>query len=59
MGLGLLNPEISLMNFYPPCMDVGRSPFLVSAPSTSLDGCGFFNFVVVRLSFNSISDGSE
>ena len=37
----------------------GRSPFLVSAPSTSLDGCGFFNFVVVRLSFNSISDSSE
>ena len=25
----------------------------------SLDGCGFFNSVVVRLPFNSISDGSE
>ena len=29
------------------------------APSTSLDGCGFFNSIVVRLPFNSISDGSE
>ena len=24
-----------------------------------MDGCGFFNFVVVRLPFNLISDGSE
>ena len=36
----------------------GTSMFHVSAPSTSLDGCGFFNLVVVRLPFNSISDGS-
>ena len=35
------------------------SPFHVCAPSTSLDGCGFFYSVVVRLPFNSISDGSE
>ena len=26
---------------------------------TSLDGCGFFNSTVVRIPFNSISDGSE
>ena len=37
----------------------GTSVFHVSAPPTSLDGCGFFNSVVVRLPFNSISDGSE
>ena len=37
----------------------GTSPFCIYAPPTSLDGCGFFNSVVVRLPFNSISDGSE
>ena len=35
------------------------SPLHVCAPPTSLDGCGFFNSVVVKLQFNSISDGSE
>ena len=34
-------------------------PFHIFVPSTSLDGCGFFNSVVVRLPFNSISDGTE
>ena len=34
-------------------------PFHVSAPPTSLDGCGFCNSIVVRLPLNSISDGSE
>ena len=41
----------------------GTRLFCVSAPPTSLDGCGlvffFFNRVVVRLPFNLISDGSE
>ena len=37
----------------------GNSPFCISTPPTSLHGCGFFNFVVVWLPFNSISDGSE
>ena len=37
----------------------GTSPFCVSTPPTSLDGCGFFNSVGVRLPFNLISDGSE
>ena len=37
----------------------GTSPFCVSALLTSLDGCGFFNSVVVRLPFNSISDSSQ
>ena len=34
------------------------SPFSISTPPTSLDACGFFNSVVVRFPFNSISDGS-
>ena len=37
----------------------GTSLFHVSVPPTSLDGCGFFNSIVVRLPFNSISDHSE
>ena len=37
----------------------GTSPFCICAPPTSLDGCGFFNSVVTRLPFNSISDCSE
>ena len=37
----------------------GTSPFCISAPPPSLDGCGFFNSTVARLPFNSISDGSE
>ena len=37
----------------------GASPSHIFAPSTSLDGCGFFNSKVIRIPFNSISDGSE
>ena len=37
----------------------GTSPFPVCAPPTSLHGCSFFNSVVVRLPFNSVSDVSE
>ena len=37
----------------------GTSPFCVWAPPTSVDGCGFFNSVVIRLLFNSVSDGCE
>ena len=33
--------------------------FPVTAPPTSLDVCGFFNSVVVGLSFSLISDGSK
>ena len=36
----------------------GTILFCISVPPTSLDGCGFFNSVVVRLPFNLIS-GSE
>ena len=35
------------------------SPFSICTPSTSLDGCGFFNSVVVRLPFNLISECLE
>ena len=37
----------------------GISSFCVCATPTNLDGCGFFNSIVVRLPFTSISDGSE
>ena len=35
------------------------SPFHICSPTTSLDGCRFFNSVAVRLPVNLISDGSE
>ena len=37
----------------------GTSLFHFPALPSSLDGCGFFNSIVVKLPFNSISDGSE
>ena len=57
VGLGLLAPDISLPNFYP--RGCGASPFHVCTPPTCLDGCGFYNSIVVRLPFNSIVDGSQ
>ena len=45
--------------FFSSTYEYGTSLFCICAPSTSLDGCGFFNSVVVRLPFNSIYDGSE
>ena len=57
VGLGLLTPDLPLLNFYP--HRCGASPFYIHAPSISLDGCGFFNSVVVRLPFNLISDIPE
>ena len=57
LGLGLLAPQISLPNFYP--RGCGTSLFRICAPPMSLDGCGFFNSVVVRLPFSSISDVPE
>ena len=59
VGLGVLTPEISLPNFYPPHVDVGPAYSMSPPPPTSLDRCSFFNSVVVRLPFNSISDSSE
>ena len=61
VGLGLLAPEIYLPNFYLP--HVGMGPVhSVSAPLLPvwMDVCVFFfNSIVVRGSFNSVSDGSE
>ena len=57
VDLGLLAPEISLPNFYP--CGCGISLFHVWAAPTSLGGCGFFNSIVVRLQFSSISDIHE
>ena len=37
----------------------GTSPFHISPPPSILDGCGFFNTIVFRLLFNSISHGFE
>ena len=57
VGPGLLTPEISLPKFSPPHVGLGPAGF-TSAPLL-LDGCGFFNSVVIRLPFNLISDDSE
>ena len=54
MGQGFHTPKKCLLKFFP--HGCGASPFHICAPSTSLDGCGFFNSVVVTLPFNSISD---
>ena len=45
--------------FLPTTCGCGTSLFHVSAPPTSLDVCGFFNSLVVRLPFNSVFVGSE
>ena len=60
LGLGGLVWDSSLLR-YPSQIFItihgsGTSPFCVSAPLTSLDGCGFFHSIVVRFPFNLISD---
>ena len=57
VGLGLLASEIAPKNFY--LRGCGATLFHIHDPSTSLDGCGSFSFVGVRLPFNSISDVSQ
>ena len=59
VGPRLLTPEMCLLNFYPPHVGLGTSPIHACAPHSGLDGCGFFNSIVVRLPFNFISDSSE
>ena len=60
VGLRLLTPEISLLKFYPPHVDVGSAHSMdPPLPTPSLDACGFFNSRVARLPFYPISDGSE
>ena len=58
VGLGLLTPEISLRIFIHNTWCVA-SPLCICAPPTSLDGCGFFHSIVVRLPFNLISDSCK
>ena len=48
-----------LPEYLPTTCGCGNSPFCVYSLSTSLDGYGFFNFVVVRLPFSSISEGAD
>ena len=57
VGLGLLVPEINLPKFYP--HRYGASLVCICTSPTSLDGCGFFNPIVVRLPFTLIADVPE
>ena len=57
--LGLLAPKISLPTFYSLHVDVGPAHSTSPPTPTSVNGCGFFQSVVVRLPFDSNSDGSE
>ena len=45
--------------FLPTTRVCGTSPFCFSVPPTIVNGCGFFNSIVVSLPFNSILDSSE
>ena len=56
-GLGLFAPEIPLPNLY--THGYWTNLFHICTPPTSLDRCGFFNSVVVRLPFRVISDVPE
>ena len=58
VGLGLLAPEMVLLNFYPQHVDVA-TVHSASPPLLQSDGCGFFNSIVVRIPFKCISDSSE
>ena len=55
VGLGVLTPEISTPIFICHTWQNRLVLFCVSIPPTSLDGCGFFNSIIVRLPFNSSS----
>ena len=58
-GAGTPPSQDILPEFLSTTSGCGTRPFHICAPPTDLDGYGFFNSVVVRLPFNSISDGSE
>ena len=45
--------------FLPTTWGWETSQICMCTPPISLDGCGFFNSIVVRLPINLISDGSE
>ena len=55
VGLGLLTPEISLPKFHPLHVGEGPAGSASALPPTTLDGCGFFNSVAVRLPLNSMT----
>ena len=59
MGLGLLVPEISLLNFYPPQLDVGPGSSASPPFHPIRMDVFFFNSIVVRFPFNLILNGSE
>ena len=58
VGLGLLAPK-SPPKYLSTTHGCKTSLLRVYTLPTSLDGCGFFNSVVVRLLFNLISAGSD
>ena len=58
VGLDLLTPGISSWTFIH-YIWVRDQAILHLHPSNHLNGCSFFNSIVVRLPFNLISDGSE
>ena len=58
-GVSIPHSWVIPLEFLSTICGSGTSPFCISAPPTSLDGCGFFNSVVVWLPFYLISDGSE
>ena len=57
LWIELPTPQISLPSFYPRGCEA--SQFQVHTLATSLYGCGFFNSIVVRLPFSSISNDPE
>ena len=58
-GAGTPHSQDIPPNFLSTTLVCGTSPFHILASPTSLDECGFFNSLVVRLPFNLISDCSE
>ena len=56
-GSGTPQSQDIFPNFY--SCGCGAVPFCIHSPPTSLDGCGFFNSVVVRFPFILISDVPE
>ena len=56
-GSGTPHSQDTPPDFYP--QGCGASPFHICTPSSSLDGYGFFNSIVVRLPCNLISDDPD
>ena len=58
-GAGTPRPRDIPPKFLSTTCGCGTSLFHISTPYTSLDGCGFFNFVFVGLPLNPIPDSSK